>query len=114
VSADKKSEGDGKFWRSLKKKSKQNNQLLLLLLLLLPLFSLCDVKKVAALCVNIIIIMICNPTLFIIIVVVVVVIDTVGVQLGELLHNLHALVFVFLLRLQLVLALVPLQTRVVE
>ena len=72
-------------------------------------------KKVAALFVNIIIIMICNPTLFfIIVVVVVVVIDTVGVQLGELLHNLHALVFVFLLRLQLVLALVPLQTRVVE
>ena len=70
-------------------------------------------KKVAALFVNIIIIMICNPTLFFI-VVVVVVIDTVGVQLGELLHNLHALVFVFLLRLQLVLALVPLQTRVVE
>ena len=41
-------------------------------------------------------------------------IDVVGVQLGELLHNLHALVFVLLLRLQLVLALVPLQTRVVE
>ena len=50
----------------------------------------------------------------VLIAVVVNVIDTVGVQLGELLHNFHALVFVFLLRLQLVLALVPLQTRVVE
>ena len=101
---------------ALKKKvsnpSKANNQLLLLLL------PLCDVKKVAALFVNVIIIMICNPTLFfiiiVVVVVVVVVIDTVGIQLGELLHNFHALVFVFLLRLQLVLALVPLQTRVVE
>ena len=102
---------------ALKKKvsnpSKANNQLLLLLL------PLCDVKKVAALFVNVIIIMICNPTLFfiiivVVVVVVVVVIDTVGIQLGELLHNFHALVFVFLLRLQLVLALVPLQTCVVE
>ena len=101
---------------ALKKKvsnpSKANNQLLLLLL------PLCDVKKVAALFVNVIIIMISNPTLFfiiiVVVVVVVVVIDTVGIQLGELLHNFHALVFVFLLRLQLVLALVPLQTCVVE
>lgn len=44
----------------------------------------------------------------------IIIIDTVGVQLRELLHNLDALVLVFLLRLQLILALVPLQTRVVE
>ena len=44
----------------------------------------------------------------------IIIIDTVGVQLRELLHNLNALVLVFLLRLQLILALVPLQTRVVE
>ena len=41
----------------------------------------------------------------------IIIIDTVGVQLRELLHNLNALVLVFLLRLQLILALVPLQTR---
>ena len=45
---------------------------------------------------------------------IIIIIDTVGVQLRELLHNLNALVLVFLLRLQLILALVPLQTRVVE